>query len=111
MQLVLWTAGVVVLTLAVNAPIIPGLVGRLGLLDIPLVKRRMRAKAARSLLRFSGHAVHDLQADPDEMLRGEPRFNAKRCCARQMHACLEKGCMLLCLLGLHAANAMYIMTA
>ena len=58
------------LTLIVNAPIIPSLVGRLGLLDVPHVKRRMRAKAARALLRFSTHAVHDLQQDPDEMLRG-----------------------------------------
>lgn len=70
LQLVLWTAGVVVLTLAINAPVIPPLIDRLGLLDVPPVKARMRAKAARAVLRFSRQAVHDLQQDPDEMLRG-----------------------------------------
>ena len=67
----LWTAGTVVLTLAVNAPLIPPVIRRLGLLTVPPVKARMRAKAARALMRFSYHAVHELQQDPDEMLRGE----------------------------------------
>ncbi|KAK9788845.1 hypothetical protein WJX73_003600 [Symbiochloris irregularis] len=69
-QLVLWTAGVVVLTLAINAPIIPPLINRLGLLTVAPVKARMRAKAARALMRHSHHAVHELQQDQDEMLRG-----------------------------------------
>ena len=72
-QLVLWTSGIVVLTLLVNAPLIPPLLSYTGLTDVPTVKLRMRSKAARALLRFSKNAVADLQQEQDEMLRGEAR--------------------------------------
>lgn len=69
-QMVLWTAGVVVLTLVCNAPLIPPLLAYTGLTDVPPVKMRMRSKAARSLLRFTQHALQDLRQEEDEMLRG-----------------------------------------
>ena len=68
--MVLWTAGVVVLTLVCNAPLIPPLLAYTGLTDVPPVKMRMRSKAARSLLRFTQHALQDLRQEEDEMLRG-----------------------------------------
>ena len=106
MQLVLWTAGVVVLTLIVNAPIIPPLVGRLGLLDVAPVKRRMRAKAARALLRFSRHAVHDLQQDPDEMLRGLSTVTAFRLHAREARMYMHMSLIVHTAMGFNFACPM-----
>jgi hypothetical protein len=34
------------------------------------VKARMRAKAARALIRYTHSAINDLKGDEDEMLRG-----------------------------------------
>ena len=69
-QLALWTAGIVVLTLVINAPMIPKLVEWTGLAEISPVKVRIRAKAIRALERYTQAAIHDLQHDEDEMLRG-----------------------------------------
>jgi hypothetical protein len=41
-----------------------------GLADVPPVKQRLRAKAARALLRYTESAIVDLQTDEEEMLRG-----------------------------------------
>ena len=71
-QIALWTAGVVVLTLIVNAPLLPILVDWTGLAEVSAVKARIRAKAVRALLRYTKAAIYDLQHDEDEMLRGEP---------------------------------------
>lgn len=35
------------------------------------VKQRMRAKAARALVRYTQSAIEDLKGDEDEMLRGD----------------------------------------
>ncbi len=70
-QLAQWTAGIVVLTLLINAPLMPALLRWTGLADVSPVKARMRAKAERALLRYTETAIHDLQADEDEMLRGK----------------------------------------
>jgi hypothetical protein len=75
-QLALWTAGIVVCTLVVNAPLMPLILRWTRLSDISPVKVRMRGKAARALLRYTHTAIEDLQHDEDEMLRGElQRFN------------------------------------
>ena len=85
MQLVLWTSGIVVLTLLVNAPLIPPLLQYSGLTDVPVVKLRMRSKAARAMLRFSKNAIADLQQEQDEMLRGKCQWC---CCAcHPAHEC------------------------
>jgi hypothetical protein len=71
-QLALWTAGIVVCTLMVNAPLMPYLLRWTRLNAISDVKTRMRGKAARALLRYTKTAIDDLQHDEDEMLRGGP---------------------------------------
>lgn len=71
MQIAQWTAGVVVLTLLINAPILPRLIQWTGLAEISRVKYDLRAKAVRAVLRYTKTAIHDLQHDEDEMLRGK----------------------------------------
>ena len=68
----------VVLTLVVNAPLLPILVDWTGLAEVSAVKARIRAKAVRALLRYTKAAIYDLQHDEDEMLRGEPCQSCKR---------------------------------
>ena len=74
----LWTAGVVVLTLLVNAPLIPLLLKWTGLTEVSPVKAKIRAKAARAFTRYTQNAVTELRNDEDEMLRGKVHEN-KRC--------------------------------
>lgn len=66
----LWTSGFVVLTLVVNAPLVPWLLRMTGVAESGVVKRRMRAKAARALVHYTHSAIDDLKQDEDEMLRG-----------------------------------------
>lgn len=70
MQIAQWTAGVVVLTLLINAPILPRLIEWTGLAEVTNVKYDLRAKAVRAVLKYTKTAIHDLQHDEDEMLRG-----------------------------------------
>ena len=77
LQITLWTAGIVVLTLLVNAPLMPVLLKWTGLAKVSPVKRRIRAKAARALQRYAVQALQELQADQDEMLRGRPLDGCK----------------------------------
>ena len=69
-QIALWTAGFVMMTLFINAPLLPWVMEKTGLASIASVKRRMRAKAVRALVRFTNAAIEDLKDDQDEMLRG-----------------------------------------
>lgn len=71
LQLALWTAGIVVCTLLINAPLMPLILRLTRLNETSPVKVRMRGKAARALLRYTGTAIEDLQHDEDEMLRGK----------------------------------------
>ena len=59
------------MTLLINAPILPRLIEWTGLAEISSVKYDLRAKAVRAVLRYTKTAIHDLQHDEDEMLRGE----------------------------------------
>jgi len=61
---------VVILTLLINAPLLPLLIEWTGLAEISSVKGDIRAKAARAVLRYTKTAIHDLKHDEDEMLRG-----------------------------------------
>lgn len=61
----------VLLTLLINAPILPRLIEWTGLAEISSVKYDLRAKAVRAVLRYTKTAIHDLQHDEDEMLRGK----------------------------------------
>ena len=69
-QLAMWTSGVVVCTLLINAPLLPLVLHWTGLARISPVKARLRAKAVRSLRRFTEHAIVDLEHDTGEMMRG-----------------------------------------
>ena len=66
-----WTAGVVVLTLLINAPMIPLVLKWTGLSQVSPVKAKIRAKAARAFTRYTSNAINELRNDEDEMLRGE----------------------------------------
>ena len=68
------TSGVVVLTLLINAPLLPLVLHWTGLARISPVKARLRAKAVRSLRRFTEHAIVDLEHDTGEMMRGGSRW-------------------------------------
>ncbi len=63
-------------TLVVNAPLMPLILRWTRLNEISPVKLRMRGKAARALLRYTGTAIEDLQHDEDEMLRGESEYTS-----------------------------------
>ena len=67
----MWTAGIVVMTLLVNAPLIPLLLKWTGLSQVSKVKTKIRAKAARAFSRYTENAVDELKNDEDEMLRGK----------------------------------------
>ena len=71
LQISMWTAGIVVMTLLVNAPLIPLLLKWTGLSQVSKVKAKIRAKAARAFSRYTENAVDELKNDEDEMLRGE----------------------------------------
>lgn len=71
LQMSMWTAGIVVMTLLVNAPLIPLLLKWTGLSQVSPVKAKIRAKAARAFTRYTQNAVKELKNDEDEMLRGE----------------------------------------
>ena len=83
MQMSLWTAGVVVLTLLVNAPLIPLLLKWTGLTEVSPVKAKIRAKAARAFTRYTQNAVTELKNDEDEMLRGNIFENKHLPCANR----------------------------
>ena len=83
-QMSMWTAGIVVMTLLVNAPLIPLLLKWTGLSQVSPVKAKIRAKAARAFTRYTQNAVKELKNDEDEMLRGESPetqvfFHPERC--------------------------------
>ncbi|KAK9828685.1 hypothetical protein WJX72_001519 [[Myrmecia] bisecta] len=69
-QIALYTAGLVLLSLLINAPLIPLLLDWTGLSKVSPVKQRVRAKAVRALLRYTDTALNNLRHDEDEMLRG-----------------------------------------
>ena len=71
LQMSAWTAGVVVLTLLINAPLIPLVLKWTGLSQVSPVKAKIRAKAARAFARYTQNAIKELQNDEDEMLRGQ----------------------------------------
>ena len=69
-QIALWTSGFVIMTLVINAPLLPWVMEKTGISKVASVKRRMRAKAKRALVRFTDSAIEDLKDADDEMLRG-----------------------------------------
>ncbi|BDA42347.1 probable Na(+)/H(+) antiporter NhaH at N-terminal half [Coccomyxa sp. Obi] len=69
-EIVLWTAGFVLLTLVINAPLLPLFLRVSGLANVGDAKMRMRRRAVRAMLSHTSHSIRDLRNDEDEMLRG-----------------------------------------
>lgn len=69
-QLVFWSSGFVLLTLLINAPLMPTFMKWTGLVEQSKAGKTVRAKARRALLRFTAAAIKDLKEDDDEILRG-----------------------------------------
>jgi len=86
-QLAMWTSGIVVCTLLINAPLLPLVLKWTGLASISPIKARLRAKAVRSLRRFTEHAVVELEHDTGEMMRGDPRARTPGLRLFQRRAC------------------------
>lgn len=59
------------LTLLINAPMIPLVLKWTGLSQVSPVKAKIRAKAARAFTRYTANAIIELRNDEDEMLRGK----------------------------------------
>ena len=69
-EMATWVSGFVLLTLLLNAPLIPRVLKWTGLNTESRVRLRLREKAKRSILRYTKEAVSELKDDGDEMLRG-----------------------------------------
>jgi len=68
--LALWTAGVVLGTLFINAPALSFILRVTGLTKVSLLTLQTRDKARRQFLRFTADCVRELQKDEDELLQG-----------------------------------------
>lgn len=68
--LALWTAGVVLGTLLINAPALTFVLRVTGLTNVSLLTLQTRDKARRSFMRFTADCVRELQQDEDELLQG-----------------------------------------
>ncbi|KAL0021928.1 hypothetical protein WJX79_007439 [Trebouxia sp. C0005] len=69
-ELVLWVAGFVLLSLIINAPMLPWIMRITSLNTVPEGKLRMRRKAVIALAAHKQEGLQQLKDDPDEMLRG-----------------------------------------
>ena len=105
----MWTAGIVVMTLLVNAPLIPLLLKWTGLSQVSKVKAKIRAKAARAFTRYTENAVDDLKNDEDEMLRGKQKGFQYDCIQCVYSMCTTRSSMRLPLCrNMHAVYAVYL---
>lgn len=91
LQIALWTSGIVLLTLLINAPFIPKLLEWTGLVKLSPTKAKMHAKAVRAFIRHTKTLIQDLQNNDDELLRGKPSCKAIDGCA-----CTELPWSLVC---------------
>eukprot|EP00892_Ulva_mutabilis_P007352 jgi/Ulvmu1/498/UM001_0506.1 len=69
-SLALWTTGVVLGTLFINAPALSFILRVTGLTKVSLLTLQTRNKARRQFLRFTDDCVRELQKDEDELLQG-----------------------------------------
>ena len=69
-QIVAWTSSIVLMTLVMNAPTLPLVLKRCGLLEIPAPKAALFRRARKALVRRTHEAIEELKHDEDELLRG-----------------------------------------
>jgi hypothetical protein len=67
--LALWTAGIVICTLLVNAPALSFVLRTTGLTRVSILTLQMRDKARKAFLQFTSQCVLELQQDEDELLQ------------------------------------------
>ncbi len=69
-QIIFWTAGFVLLTLLVNAPLLPRVLRWLSLNRIPDKQLRRRQRAIEALGEHTQEIIEELRDDEDELLSG-----------------------------------------
>ena len=67
--LVLWTAGVVLCTLLINAPALPFILRVTGLTKVSLLTLQSRDKARQQFLKFTDHSITGMQQNADERMQ------------------------------------------
>ncbi|KAI8463489.1 MAG: Sodium/hydrogen exchanger family-domain-containing protein [Monoraphidium minutum] len=100
-SMVLWTAGIVLVSLVVNGPLLVPLMTALRLNKSTPAKRHMHKRARAAVDAYTRQALLDLQRDDDEMLRGVDWLQARpglpRARAARAAASLGRGpCRLEC---------------
>ena len=78
-SLALWTTGVVLCTLLINAPALGFVLRVTGLTKVSLLTLQSRDKARQQFLKFTESCIHQLQSDEDELLQVNP---PGACCPR-----------------------------
>jgi hypothetical protein len=85
-SLAMWTAGVVLCTLFINAPALGFILRVTGLTKVSLLTLQSRDKARQQFLKFTHDCFHELQSDEDELLQvcAPPRVlsGAEDCCVQ-----------------------------
>ena len=75
-SLALWTTGVVLCTLLINAPALGFVLRVTGLTKVSFLTLQSRDKARQQFLKFTNDCIHELQADEDELLQVSPPAQA-----------------------------------
>lgn len=70
-EIVFWTAGFVLLTLLVNAPLLPWVLKVTGLAAIPDKQLARRKRAVEALAEHTAAAIEELRREEDELLTGK----------------------------------------
>lgn len=70
-QIVIWTAGFVLLTLLINAPLLPTLLRWTKLGEISQKQFKRRQRALEALKEHTVSAIEQLKEEEDELLSGE----------------------------------------
>lgn len=65
-----WTAGFVLLTLMINAPLLPWVLRMTGLAAIPPKQLARRSRAVEALAEHTSAAIEALRGEEDEMMTG-----------------------------------------
>lgn len=81
-SLALWTAGVVLGTLLINAPSLGFVLRVTGLTKVSLLTLQSRDKARKQFLKFTQDCILELQADEDELLQVSIHTITAAFCAR-----------------------------
>jgi NhaP-type Na+/H+ or K+/H+ antiporter len=67
--LAMWTAGVVVCTLLINAPMLETTLRITGLTKVSIITLQSRNRARKQFLRFTKNCIEELRKDEDELLQ------------------------------------------